>query len=141
MEHRGRMNREDRAKQFMPFAALKGYPEALRKKEKIVVPKIELPEEYQEELDRKLRQIKKNDVVTAVFFFKGEYLQKKGMVSRIDTSARVIQIVNTKICIVPYSFLLLKNDNFLQLYFSIKNFTRHLIKEWMLIKEWTAWYM
>ena len=68
MEHRGRMNREDRAKQFMPFAALKGYPEALRKKEKIVVPKIELPEEYQEELDRKLRQIKKNDVVTAVFF-------------------------------------------------------------------------
>ena len=41
MEHRGRMNREDRAKQFMPFAALKGYPEALRKKEKIVVPKIE----------------------------------------------------------------------------------------------------
>ena len=94
MEHRGRMNREDRAKQFMPFAALKGYPEALRKKEKIV-----LPEEYQEELDRKLRQIKKNDVVTAVFFFKGEYLQKKGMVSRIDTSARVIQIVNTKICI------------------------------------------
>lgn len=57
MEHRGRMNREDRAKQFMPFAALKGYPEALRKKEKIVVPKIELPEEYQEELDRKLRQI------------------------------------------------------------------------------------
>ena len=94
MEHRGRMNREDRAKQFMPFAALKGYPEALRKKEKIVVP-----EEYQEELDRKLRQIKKNDVVTAVFFFKGEYLQKKGMVSRIDTSARVIQIVNTKICI------------------------------------------
>ena len=99
MEHRGRMNREDRAKQFKPFAALKGYPEALRKKEKIVVPKIELPEEYQEELDRKLRQIKKNDVVTAVFFFKGEYLQKKGMVSRIDTSARVIQIVNTKICI------------------------------------------
>ena len=71
MEHRGRMNRGDRAKQFM----------------------------YQEELDRKLRQIKKNDVVTAVFFFKGEYLQKKGMVSRIDTSARVIQIVNTKICI------------------------------------------
>ena len=29
----------------------------------------------------------------------GVYLQKKGMVSRIDTSARVIQIVNTKICI------------------------------------------
>jgi hypothetical protein len=33
------------------------------------------------------------------------------------------------------------NRIYLQLYFSIKNFTRHLIKEWMLIKEWTAWYM
>ena len=27
------MSREERAKQFMPFAALKGYTEALRKKE------------------------------------------------------------------------------------------------------------
>ena len=34
MANRPKMNREDRAKQFMPFAALKGYPEALRKKEK-----------------------------------------------------------------------------------------------------------
>lgn len=99
MVYREHMNREDRAKQFMPFAALKGFPEVLRKKEKITVPKPELSEEYQEELDRKLRQIKKNDIVTAVYFFKGEYLRKKGMVSRIDTSARVIKIVNVKICI------------------------------------------
>ena len=28
-----KMSREDRAKQFMPFAALKGYEEALRAKE------------------------------------------------------------------------------------------------------------
>ena len=36
MANRPKMSREDRAKQFMPFAALKGYPEALRKKEKEV---------------------------------------------------------------------------------------------------------
>ena len=36
------MSRENRAKQFMPFAALKGLEEALEKKEKIVVPKAEL---------------------------------------------------------------------------------------------------
>lgn len=29
----GKMSPADRAKQFMPFAALKGYEEALRKKE------------------------------------------------------------------------------------------------------------
>ena len=34
MEHRGKMPREERAKQFMPFAALKGYEEALRRMEK-----------------------------------------------------------------------------------------------------------
>ena len=45
---RTKMSREERAKQFMPFAALKGYPEALQKKEKIVVPKVELSEDYQE---------------------------------------------------------------------------------------------
>ena len=33
MAFRTKMSREDRAQQFMPFAALKGYPEALRKKE------------------------------------------------------------------------------------------------------------
>ena len=31
---RPKMTREDRAKQFMPFAALKGYEDALRAKEK-----------------------------------------------------------------------------------------------------------
>ena len=41
---------ENRAKQFMPFAALKGYEAALRAKEKIVVPKMELSEEKKEEL-------------------------------------------------------------------------------------------
>lgn len=92
-----KMSREERAKQFMPFAALKGYPEALRRKEKIVVPKVELSEEYQEELDHKLRMVHKNDMITAVYFHKNEYLRLTGMVSRIDETARVLKIVNTKI--------------------------------------------
>lgn len=92
-----KMSREDRAKQFMPFAALKGYPDALRKKEKIVVPKAELSEEYQEELDRELRQVRKNDIITVVYFNKDEYLKLTGMVSRIDATARILKIVNTKI--------------------------------------------
>lgn len=94
---RTKMSREDRAKQFMPFAALKGYPDALRKKEKIVVEKQELSEEYKEELDYKLRQIRKNDMVTVIYYCKQEYLKVTGMVSRIDETARVLKIVNTKI--------------------------------------------
>lgn len=94
---RVKMSREDRAKQFMPFAALKGYPDALRKKEKIVVEKQELSDEYKEELDYKLRQIRKNDMVTVVYYCKNEYLKVTGMVSRIDETARVLKIVNTRI--------------------------------------------
>ncbi|POP31518.1 hypothetical protein C3B58_16105 [Lactonifactor longoviformis] len=91
------MSREERAKQFMPFAALKGYPDALRRKEKVVLPKGTLSEDYQEELDRKLRQVHKNDIITVVYFCKNEYIKLTGMVSRIDETARVLKIVNTKI--------------------------------------------
>ena len=54
---RGGMSRQERAKQFMPFAALKGYEDALRRKEKVTVPKAQLCPERQEELDRILRQM------------------------------------------------------------------------------------
>ncbi len=91
------MSKEDRAKQFMPFAALKGYSEALRKKEKIVVSKMELSEEYQEELDRKLHQVSKNDMITVIYYHQNEYLKLTGMVARIDETARILKIVNIKI--------------------------------------------
>lgn len=91
------MSREERAKQFMPFAALKGYEEALQKKEKIVVEKIELSEEMKDELDRQFREIGQNDIVTVVYYEDEEYLQTTGMVAKIDTEARVLKIVNKKI--------------------------------------------
>ena len=55
-----KMSREERAKQFMPFAALKGHMEALRMREKIVVERRELSEEYKEEL------IKTNEVIEKI---------------------------------------------------------------------------
>lgn len=41
MTQRVKMSREERAKQFMPFAALKGYEEALREKERRVAEREE----------------------------------------------------------------------------------------------------
>lgn len=46
-ETRPKMNRMNRAKQFMPFDALKGFQEALREKEKVLVS----PEERKEEAE------------------------------------------------------------------------------------------
>lgn len=97
MARKVKIKMENRAKQFVPFAALKGYDEALRAKEKIVVEKIELSEEKKAELDYKIQQIQKNDIVTVVYFLKDEYIKVEGMVSRIDIDARVLKIVNTKI--------------------------------------------
>ena len=63
---------DNRAKQFVPFAAVKGFEEALRAKEKIVVEKIELSDEMREELDYKLHQIFRNDIITVVYFSKDD---------------------------------------------------------------------
>lgn len=93
----GKMERADRAKQFMPFDALTGFRDALAQKERIIVPRSELSEEQKEELDRKFWQIRKRDIITVEFFQNGEYIQVTGMVSRIDESSRVLKVVNTAI--------------------------------------------
>ncbi len=87
----------DRAKQFVPFAALKGLPEALAAKERIVVEKIELSPEMTEELDRRMHLLQRGQIATVVYFHKDEYIKITGMVARIDTTCRLLQIVNTKI--------------------------------------------
>lgn len=92
-----KMSIADRAKQFMPFAALKGLPEALAAKEKIIVPKIELSPEMAEELDLKMHRLKRGRIASVVYFHQDEYIKISGMVARIDASSRILQIVNTKI--------------------------------------------
>ncbi len=94
---KNKMPIEERAKQFMPFAALRGLPEALAAKEKVLVPKIELSPEMAEELDRKMHLIAKGKMATVVYFCNGEYIKLTGLVARIDETSRLLQIVNTKI--------------------------------------------
>ena len=50
---------ERRAKQFAPFAALKGFEDAVREKEIIYEPRRILSEERKNELDMKLRMLKR----------------------------------------------------------------------------------
>ncbi len=96
-DNRGRMERADRAKQFMPFDALKGYREALRERERIEAPKRDLSEDYMEELDRKFHQIKKNDIVTVEYFRKNEFVQITGMVSGIDENVKLLKVADANI--------------------------------------------
>ena len=106
-----RMHAEDRAKIFAPFAALKGYEEAINLKQKIVVPRITLSEESKEYLDLQLGKMERmlldgqHPIITVVYFQKdkasyenaGEYIQFTGMVAKFDRTSRILQIVEKKL--------------------------------------------
>lgn len=97
MSKRPKMTVSDRAKQFAPFAALTGLTETFSKKEKIVVPRPDLSEEALEELDRKMTKVKRGEIITVVYYNRGECIKVSGMVARIEHTSRILQIVNTRI--------------------------------------------
>ena len=94
---RQKMPLDKRAAQFLPFKAVSGLDEAIAAKEKITVPKIELSEDSLRELDKKMHMIRKGMIVSVVYFHKEEYLKITGMVARLDVTARILQVVGTKI--------------------------------------------
>jgi len=87
----------ERAKQFLPFAAVKGLPEALAKKEKNLVLKAEITEEQANMLNQKLCCIQKGLKVTVTYFCKDTYIQMSGTVIQLDTIFRTIEIEDTMI--------------------------------------------
>ena len=80
-----RRPRADRAQQFMPFAALKGYYDLIRERERVVEPKRELTDEQALEL-------------SCIVHYDGEaYVTARGLVSDIDLAARTVTVVRTRI--------------------------------------------
>ena len=90
-------NKADRAKQFMPFAALKGYDELVKKQEKIISPRKEMSEYKADRLSSKLNLVKKGMVIKVLYYHKDGYIKTEGMVSRIDFTARHLTVIKTKI--------------------------------------------
>lgn len=95
--HRMKMKQEERAKQFAPFAALKGFEEAIVAREKIIASPRFLDEDKKNELDRTVRQIKKGNIIRVVYDNGEEFIELHGMLSRVDIDAGLIKVVNTKI--------------------------------------------
>lgn len=60
--------------------------------ERIPAPRKEFSEEYQEELDRGLRQIRRNDAVRIVYYADGEYREVMGNVSGIDQAEGTVTV-------------------------------------------------
>ena len=78
---KSRMAREQRAKIFAPFSALKGFEQVVAEKQKVVVPKAELSQDSKEELDLKVQILlnelwNENHPVVTLIYFK-EYKRPK----------------------------------------------------------------
>lgn len=84
------MGNIDRARQFMPFDALKGLQEALREKEKEVENRKELSEESLLLLDEQLQRVKIGDTVDIEFYKNQKYVVKEGKITTIDIIKRKV---------------------------------------------------
>lgn len=105
----------DRAKIFMPFAALKGYEDAIEEKKKLTIERIELAEGKKEELDKKLQVLfellaeGKKPEITIRYFVKdekasleeerevGNYWDLHGVVTKVDIIFEKIKIMERSI--------------------------------------------
>lgn len=92
-----KMNRRDRAKQFLPFNSLRGYYDLISEKEKEVTPKRELSEYDIEQINNILINIEKNMMVKVTYYDIDSYKTIEGLVSRIDLNNKYIVIVKEKI--------------------------------------------
>lgn len=87
----------ERAKIFLPFDALKGFREACREKEKVLVEKKILSIEEKEKIYKKIKQIKKGMIIKIIYFENNEYIELEGLVSKIDFVYFNIMIVKKEI--------------------------------------------
>lgn len=90
---------EMRAKQFAPFAALKGFEEAIAAKEHIIIERPELSEDQLAMLDYKLTELSTCQMVTIVYYSHefSHYTKITGLITKIDESDRSITVVSTRI--------------------------------------------
>lgn len=92
-----KMNRRDRAKQFLPFNSLRGYYDLIEEKQKVIIPKRELSDYDIELLNDKLKQIEKNMMIKVTYYDIDSYKTIEGIVSKIDFSNNTLMIVKTLI--------------------------------------------
>lgn len=87
----------DRARQFMPFAALRGYYDLVHAQEAVPEPRRPLTEEEACVLGEQLASLERGQVVRATYYHDGAYREAVGAVSQVDTIYRTLWVVRTAI--------------------------------------------
>lgn len=86
-----------RAKQFAPFAALKGFEEALREQEKICVEKKEVSEEKAREINDSLKTVSQGDRINLTYYKDRQYLTVTGVAEKFDLSMKYLEISGVRV--------------------------------------------
>ena len=100
------MSLYNRAAQFAPFAALTGYEEAIIEMARLTAPKVDMMEDNQQLLDRKLALLSHSLIeqpTVSITYFQpdkkksgGQYLTVTGVIKCIRDSERVIRMADGK---------------------------------------------
>ena len=93
------MNNQERAKQFMPFDAMKGLQEELsiREERRTRVQKKEISEEQIERISRVLSRLRKESRVAITLYSKGHYISIEGVVTEVCHTGEYIKIGSEKV--------------------------------------------
>ncbi len=88
------MTREERAKQFMPFDAMKGLQNALREKEenRKKVKKSILSDEVKEKLSKDIMNLKTGEKVKIIYYSENRKTEKTDTAEKIDEILKYLVI-------------------------------------------------
>ena len=90
-------SKEERARQFLPFDALKGFKKAIKDKERVIVKKKELAEDAIESLNEKLNNLRIGIIISVINYENGQYIKTTGVLSKIDLINQYISVIMEKI--------------------------------------------
>ena len=98
-KQRAKMPASQRAKQFMPFAAVKGLEKTIAERNQMgdLLPPSELEEEEIAKLDTIIRSLKKGMRISVYFFNSGQYLTYTGTLEEINAIQQMLHIDGNRI--------------------------------------------
>ncbi len=81
---------QGRAKQFLPYASLRGFEGIVESKSRVKSPRRELLEDAAEELSQKLLSLSEGTVVEVVYYSVDAYVTRRAEFKKIDPIRRII---------------------------------------------------
>ena len=91
------LTRLERAKQFLPFDALSGLKEELRRREVEHVEKKELSEEKSEELQEILQELNPGERVIVTYYYNNKYTRLRGRVICLNPLKKILNVSKIEI--------------------------------------------